>query len=33
MEQDCGLDGCFDVKISGEMFEESKPNPDLSLLT
>lgn len=33
MEQDCGLDGCFDVKISGEMFEESKPNPEIYLHT
>lgn len=29
MIQECELDGLFDVILSGEMFEESKPNPEI----
>lgn len=31
MIQECELDGLFDVVLSGEMFEESKPNPEIYL--
>lgn len=29
MEQNCELKGHFNIKVSGELFEESKPNPDI----
>lgn len=31
MEQVCELVGCFDEILSGEMFQESKPNPEIYL--
>ena len=33
MEEDLELVGLFDTKVSGEMFEESKPHPDIYLHT
>ena len=31
MEHVCELEGCFDEILSGEMFKESKPNPEIYL--
>ena len=31
MESVCNLTGCFDQLLSGEMFNESKPNPEIYL--
>ena len=31
MENVCDLVGCFDELLSGEMFHESKPNPEIYL--
>lgn len=27
----CGIENCFDIILSGEMFEQSKPNPEIYL--
>lgn len=31
MLEECHLEGCFDLLVSGELFAESKPNPEIYL--